>query len=44
MLKKEPFKSVQNFFNKFLLAKNRAAWQVSIGKRVKDVPVFSISS
>ncbi len=24
-LKKEPFKSVQDFFNKFLLAKNRAA-------------------
>ncbi len=39
-LKKEPFKSTQDFFNKFLLAKNRAAWQASIDKQIKDVPAF----
>lgn len=39
-LKKESFKSVQDFFNKFLLAKNREAWAASIGKQVKDVPSF----
>ena len=39
-LKNEPFKSTQDFFNKFLLAKNRAAWAASIGKQVKDVPAF----
>jgi len=39
-LKNEPFKSAQDFFNKFLLAKNRAAWAVSIGRQVKDAPAF----
>lgn len=39
-LKNESFKSVQDFFNKVLLAKNRAAWNASIGKQVKDVPAF----
>lgn len=33
-LKKEHFKSVQDFFNKFLLVKNRAAWAASIVKQV----------
>ena len=39
-LKNEPYKSVQDFFNKFLLSKNRAAWAASIGRQVKDVPSF----
>ena len=39
-LKKVPCKSVQDFFNKFLLAKNRTAWKASIGKQIKDVPPF----
>lgn len=39
-LKKVPYKSVQDFFNKFLLAKNRIAWKASIGKQIKDVPPF----
>jgi len=39
-LKNEPFKSTQDFFNKFLLAKNRAAWAASIAKQVKEAPAF----
>jgi len=39
-LKKVPCKSAQDFFNKFLLAKNRIAWKASIGKQLKDVPPF----
>lgn len=40
-LKKEPFKSADDFFTKVLVEKNQAAWAASIGRQVKAVPEFA---
>lgn len=39
-LKKETFKTVDDFFGSELIARNAAAWEASIGRQVRDVPSF----
>lgn len=41
-LKKESFKTVADFFEKDLLARNATAWSASIGRQVKSVPEFDV--
>jgi hypothetical protein len=36
----KPFKTVDDFFGKDILARNAAAWEASIGRQVKEVPPF----